>query len=132
MKRPVDFRKLGKLAAEAASDKKATDIVLLDVHKDSDVADCMLIAGAESGPQVRAIYESIREKLHEHGIKPIHQEGQGKDHWVALDYGGLMIHIFLSDVRAFYRLEKMWENSREIDWENGDATPRARGKKKKR
>jgi ribosome-associated protein len=114
----VDFRKMGKEAANAASDKKAADIILLDIRKGSDVADYLLIAGAESSPQMRAIYEGIVARLQDLGIRLLRQDGHAGDRWVALDYGGLIVHILTTEARAFYRLEQMWENSKVIAWGN--------------
>ncbi len=114
---PRDFRKVAKEAAFAASEKKAVNIVLMDVRKDSDIADYMLIAGAESTPQLRAIYEGIVAHLQDLGIRLIRQDGHAQDRWIALDYGGLLVHILTTDARAFYRLEHMWENPKVIPWD---------------
>src|SRR5258708_35113582 len=113
----LDFRKLAKEAAEAASEKKAVDILLMDIRKDSDVADYMIIAGAESTPQMRAIYEGVVARLQDLGMRLLHQDGHARgDRWIALDYGGLLVHILLTDARSFYRLEHMWENPKVITW----------------
>jgi ribosome-associated protein len=112
----VDFRKMAKLAAAAASDKKGRDILVLDVRKDSDIADYIVIAGGDSSPQVRAIYEGIVARLQDEGLRLLHQDGHAKDRWVALDYGGLLIHILLEEARQFYRLEHMWENPHTVSW----------------
>jgi ribosome-associated protein len=112
----VDFRKIAKEAAGAASEKKAVEITLLDIRKDSDVADYMLIAGAESSPQLRAIYEGVVARLQDMGVRLLRQDGHARDRWVALDYGGLLVHILLSEARAFYRLEHMWENPHPVTW----------------
>jgi ribosome-associated protein len=113
----LDFRKVAKEAALAASEKKASDILIMDVRKDSDIADYMLIAGGDSSPQVRAIYEGIVGRLQDIGVRLLRQDGHARDRWIVLDYGGLLIHILMNDVRSFYRLEHMWENARPITWE---------------
>ena len=115
----VDFRKIAKEAAAAASEKKAVDIVVLDIRKDSDVADFMIVAGAESSPQLRAIYEGVVARLQDIGIRLLRQDGHAKDRWIALDYGGLLVHILLSEARAFYRLEHMWDGPRTMVWQEG-------------
>ena len=117
--RALDFRRLAKDAARAAAEKKAIDIVVLDVRKDSDVADYMVIAGAESSPQLRAIFEGVVAHLQDRGIRLLRQDGHANGRWVALDYVGLLVHILLSEARAFYRLEHMWENPHPVAWENG-------------
>lgn len=113
-----DFRKLGRLAAIAASDKKAGELVLLDIRKESDVADYVLLAGAESSAQMKAIRASITDALEERGLRPVHQEGQATDRWMVLDYGGLVIHILMPQARQFYRLESLWEKAKRIPWES--------------
>ena len=114
----IDFRKIAKEAAFAASEKKAEDIMLLDIRKDSDVADYMVIAGAGSTPQLRAVYEGVVAHLQDIGIRLLHQDGHATGRWVALDYGGLLVHILLSDARSFYRLENMWENPKPVNWKH--------------
>src|SRR5437867_3043750 len=118
MKR-LDFRKVAREAAAAASEKKATEILIMDIRKDSDIADYMVIAGADSSPQLRAIFEGVVAHLQDRGIRLLRQDGHANGRWVALDYGGLLVHILLSEARAFYRLEHMWENPHLIAWENG-------------
>ena len=112
----IDFRKMAREAAIAASEKKAVDIVVLDIRKDSDVADYIVIAGAESTPQLRAVYEGVVAQLQDLGVHLLHQDGHANGRWIALDYGGLLVHILLSEARAFYRLEHMWENPHKITW----------------
>jgi ribosome-associated protein len=124
----VDFRRIAREAARAAAEKKAIDILLLDVRKDSDITDYMLIAGADSSPQVRAIYEGIVGRLQDQGMRVLHQDGHARDRWIAIDYGGLLVHILLTEVREFYRLEHMWENPHRVEWEDS-ARPAAKRKK---
>ena len=114
--RTLDFRKIAKEAAVAASEKKAENILIMDIRKDSDVADYMVIAGAGSSPQLRAVYEGVVAHLQDRGIRLLHQDGHAGGRWVALDYGGLLVHILLSEARAFYRLEYMWETPRAVAW----------------
>jgi ribosome-associated protein len=122
MTRIIDFRKIAREAADAAAEKQAVDIVLMDIRKDSDVADYMLIAGAESTPQMRAIYEGIVARLQDLGLGLLHQDGHARgDRWIALDYGGLLVHILLNEARSFYRLEYMWENPKPLAWEEKKA-----------
>jgi ribosome-associated protein len=116
---PTDFRKIAKVAAQAASEKKAVDILVMDIRKESDVADYMIIAGADSAPQLRAIYEGIVARLQDIGVHLLRQDGHMSDRWIALDYGGLLVHILLSSAREFYRLEQMWENGPHVvSWDD--------------
>lgn len=126
-----DYRKMAQRAARAASEKKGLDILLLDIRKESDVADFMLIVGAESSNQMRAIEDSVEQNLREAGLVPLRRDGHAKDRWVAIDYGGFLLHILLPDAREFYRLEHMWENPKQIAWEPA-LTPRPARRKKKR
>jgi ribosome-associated protein len=112
-----DFRKLARTAAAAADNKKAVDILILDVRRESDVADYLLIAGAESSAQMRALSDTVEETLLELGLKALHREGRARDRWIAFDYGGLVVHILSREARAFYRLEHLWEKAKPVEWE---------------
>jgi len=112
-----DFRKLSKIAAVAASDKKAVDIRVLDIRKESDVMDYMVIAEAQSSPQMRALADSIEQTLHAAGVRLLHRDGGARGgRWMALDYGGLVVHILMTEARAFYRLESLWERAKTVRW----------------
>ena len=111
-----DYRKLTKIAAEAVDDKKAEDVLILDVRQESDIADYMVIAGAQSSTQLTALSKTVQDTFHELGVKALHREGHAKDRWLALDYGGLVVHILLTPARSFYRLENLWENAKSVKW----------------
>jgi ribosome-associated protein len=112
----LDFRPLAKAAAEAAEDKKAENVVVLDIRKESDMADYVVIAGANSSAQMKAVRASITHVLEQKGHYPVHQEGRPTDRWMALDYGGVIIHILLPQARHFYRLESLWEKAKPVKW----------------
>lgn len=97
-----------QLIAEAASDKKASDIVFIDMKSVSLVADYFIICSGNSVPQVKAIADNIEEKLHEAGHELIHREGYREGRWVLLDYGTCVAHVFLTEEREFYHLERLW------------------------
>jgi ribosome-associated protein len=109
-------RHLACLAAQAAADKKAVDIQVLDLRSESDVTDYVMVAGAGSTPQLRAISNHVKEVLGDKGVQPLHQDGLGAERWVALDYGDLLVHILLPEARALYRLEQMWEKPKSVAW----------------
>ena len=111
-----NFLKLAKAAAHAADEKKAEDVVVLDIRKESDVADFVVIAGAESTAQMKAVRASITDTLEKQGLSPVHQEGRATDRWMALDYGGMVIHILMPHARLFYRLESLWEKAKPVKW----------------
>ena len=110
------FRQWAKTAALAADSKKAVQVVVLDVRKESDVTDYLVVAGAESSAQLRAVSQAVAEKLHQAGARLSHREGRSPARWIALDYGGLVVHILLSEARRFYRLENLWEKARRVRW----------------
>jgi ribosome-associated protein len=94
--------------ARAASEKKALDILLLDMRKIPSVSDYFLIASGTSTTQVRAITDNIVEKLKAAGERVWHTEGEREALWVLLDYGDVVAHVFLDETRRFYELEKLW------------------------
>jgi ribosome-associated protein len=110
------FRELAKAAARAAAEKKAVDLVLLDVRQESDLADYILLASADSSVQMRAVSESVSDHLAESGVRLIHREGRARDRWMALDYGGLVVHVLMAEARAFYRLDSLWEKAKPVKW----------------
>lgn len=106
-----------KLIADAASDKKAQDIVFIDMRNVSLVADYFIICSGTSVPQVKAIADNIEEKLAEAGQELIHREGYREGRWVLLDYGTCVAHIFLTEEREFYHLERLWGDAPQEQYE---------------
>jgi len=96
------------LYIKAALGKKAIDLVVLDVRKLSSIADVFIICSGRSNRQVSAIAEHIQVDLKKHGIKPLSVEGKKEGHWVLLDYGHVIIHVFYEPIRSFYDLEGLW------------------------
>ncbi|MEF9878993.1 MAG: ribosome silencing factor [Clostridia bacterium] len=90
-------------------EKKAQDIVALDVTGMTVITDCMLIANGRTTLQVKALANEVEDQLAEQGIEPIRKEGQQDGHWVVLEYATVLVHIFHTEDRAFYRLDKLWE-----------------------
>jgi ribosome-associated protein len=95
-------------AAQAAVDKKAVDLIVLDVQAVSSVTDYFLVCSGRSTPHVQTIADSIREDLKAGGIRPLHVEGTADSGWILLDYGDVLVHVFLEDTRAYYALERLW------------------------
>lgn len=92
-----------------ASDKQASDIVLLDIRGVSLIADYFVICTAGSERQTAAILRDLSQKLvEETGRKPLHTEGAADSGWVLLDYGDVIVHVFSAAQRAFYNLEQLW------------------------
>jgi ribosome-associated protein len=111
-----DYRKPAQAAAHAADSKKAVDVVVLDIRKESDVTDYMVIAGARSSAQMGALSDAVEDALGRRGMKVLHREGRPRDRWMALDYGGMVVHLLLMEARDFYRLESLWEKAKIVKW----------------
>ena len=99
---------------EAASEKKALNLIVLDVRDLTSIADVFIICSGRSNRQVNAIADSIVAKLKKHKIKPLSVEGTGEGHWVLLDYGHVVIHVFYEPVREFFDLEGLWADAKRI------------------
>jgi ribosome-associated protein len=96
---------------DAATDKKAQDIVLLDVRAISSLADYFVICSGSVERQIRAIAEGVEEVLDAVDVPPYKREGSPADGWVLLDYGDVIMHVMSTDQRAFYRLDQLWEQA---------------------
>ncbi len=104
----LDPNTLARLAVSFASDKKAEDILMMDIHDLSSIADYFVICTGTSDRQVRAVAKEIQEQLRLRGARPLHIEGMEAANWVLLDYGAVIVHIFDPATRDYYRLEKLW------------------------
>ena len=102
-------------AITAAQDRKAADVVVLDLRPADAFADYFLICTGRSSPQIKAISDSIQAALGEKGVKPAHIEGYERAGWILLDYFDFIVHIFSPDARAFYALDRLWGNAERID-----------------
>ena len=107
----ADIENLVRIAARAAADKKATDVMALYVAETLVVTDYFVIATGSNDRQVHAIADSVEDALREAGAKPIGREGERELKWVLLDYGDFVVHVFQPDERGFYRLEKLWSDA---------------------
>lgn len=103
-----DTRETALLCVRYALDKKAYDLLLLDVGAHTSLADYFLICTGRSDTQVQAIAQSVDEHLSALGRRPRTVEGLGTGHWVLIDFGDVVVHVFLESVRAFYDLERLW------------------------
>lgn len=106
---------LVRRGAEAAAEKKATDVLALDVGQTLVVTDFFLIATGSNDRQVHAIADAIEDALREAGAKPIGREGERELKWVLLDYGDFVVHVFQAAEREFYRLEKLWSDAPRLE-----------------
>jgi ribosome-associated protein len=101
---------LAQVAAQAAADKLATDIVLIDVSERLVITDVFVVATGNNERQVDAIVESVEERAHAAGHKPTRREGRRDGRWVLLDYGDVVVHVQHAEERAFYALERLWKD----------------------
>jgi ribosome-associated protein len=97
-----------RVAAQAALDKKAFQLVGLEVTELTSYADALLLCSAASDRQVAAVVDGVVASLKAAGRRPIHVEGDGRGGWVLVDYGDLIVHIFTEEKRAYYALEGLW------------------------
>ena len=97
--------------AEAAFDKKAVDLVVLDVGALTSIADFLLICTGRSDRQVQAIAQAVEGELREHGQRPLAIEGMSRGQWVLMDCGDVIVHVFYQPMRDFYDLERLWAHA---------------------
>lgn len=97
-----------------ASDKQASNIVLLDVRDSCSFADFFVICAGDSQRQVRTIYDEIERSLKNQGIVPHHREGAFDSGWLLLDYGDVIVHIFGTAERDYYKLDELWHEARPV------------------
>lgn len=110
-------KKIALLAAKALDEKKAKDIKILYVNKQTIIADYFVIAQGNSRTQVNALADEVDYKLGLEGIQPTKIEGRGQGTWVLLDYDSVLVHVFNPQSREFYNLEKLWADGEEIAFE---------------
>lgn len=104
----LDSLKLAHLAGEAASAKKAENVVVLDMRPLTIICDYFVICSAGNTVQVRAIADHIADELAKADVTPRGREGLGPARWILLDYGDVVVHVFHRDERSFYNLERLW------------------------
>ena len=107
----LDRLEKARLIVEAALEKKAEDVVALDVHGSVSFADTFVIATGSSDRHVRSIVDGIEEALRAHGEKPLGIEGTEEGRWVLIDADDAIVHVFLREVRQHYDLERLWSDA---------------------
>ncbi|MFN2341053.1 MAG: ribosome silencing factor [Halanaerobium sp.] len=110
----LSIKDIALLAADAADDKKAEDIDILDVQGLTVIADYFVICSANSDQQVRAIARAIDDKLSEKGIEPQKIAGMDDARWVLMDYADVIVHVFKKREREYYDLERLWSDAEKI------------------
>jgi ribosome-associated protein len=120
-KTKADKRKAPRLPGEiehavrAAEDKKAEDLVVLDLHKAAGFTDYFVICSGGNPRQIRAIADGVIEALAAEGARPAHVEGYDRSEWILLDYFDFIVHVFARETRVFYGLERLWGNAERVE-----------------
>ena len=107
-----------EVAIAAANEKKAQNIVVMDMQKIFPITDYFLIASGTSTTQVQAVADSIEEKMEQAGFNCLHKEGYREGRWILLDYGYFVAHVFVNEEREFYNLEQLWSSAPTQNYEN--------------
>lgn len=110
----MELDKIINVAVNALNEKKALNINAIEVGELTVIAEYFIIATATSNTHVRALADSVEEKLTEAGYEPNHIEGKATG-WILLDYNGVVIHIFTRDTRDYYNLDRMWNDGTKVD-----------------
>jgi len=119
----TDSSQKARLAANAAYDKKGEDILVLDVGDIIGIVEHFVIASAPNTRQVRTILEEVEKQITERtGEKPRALEGLSDASWVLMDYGDTVVHVFLTETRAFYGLERLWADAARVPWQGVEAS----------
>ena len=108
-------RHLAQVAATAAEEKLATDLVALDVSEQFPLSDIFVLASVGTERQISSVVESVEDALRDAGSKPLRREGERDGRWVLLDFGDLIVHVFHQEERDFYQLERLWKDCPVID-----------------
>ena len=113
--RTLDTEDAVRIAARAASEKKATDLVVLDLRNAASFTEYFLICTGASTRQVQAVSNAVEEALLKSGKRPLHIEGYSSAEWILLDYGDFIVHVFSAASRRFYDLERLWRDAPRVE-----------------
>ena len=108
-------KKMAKLAYEALDERKGEDIKVIDISNVSTIADYFIIANGTNDNQVRALVDSVEDKLAKEGFYAKQREGVGLGSWVLLDFGQIIVHVFDKENRLFYDLERIWRDGVHVE-----------------
>ncbi|WP_127131579.1 ribosome silencing factor [Georgenia sp. SYP-B2076] len=108
-------RHLAVVAARAAADKKAKEIIALDVSEQLVLTDVFLVVSGANERQVKSIVDAIEEALHKEGAKAVRKEGMTQARWILMDYGDIVVHVQHEEDREFYALERLWKDCPVVD-----------------
>jgi len=112
----MEAREMALEAAKALSEKKGTDIVLIDVENKTSLCSYFVIASASNSTQVKSLSDNVEEKLEKNlSLSPRRVDGRNDGRWTVLDYGDIIVHVFLDECRLFYHLERLWEEGAALE-----------------
>lgn len=111
----MESNKLAEIVLSALKERKAFDIVKINVSEKTSVADYFIIASARSSTQVKSLSEHVEMRVEENGYRAIRKEGLTDARWVILDFGDVIVHIFNDETRLFYHLERLWGEGEKIE-----------------
>jgi ribosome-associated protein len=114
---PLSAERKVRRAARAALDHKALDLVVLDMQGLSSVTDYFLVCSGRSTTHVKSIADTIREELRVADVRVLHGEGTAESGWMLLDYGDVLVHVFLEATRVYYALERLWGDAPSVPME---------------
>jgi ribosome-associated protein len=109
----MNSSQIASLVATIAADKKATRIVVLDLQGTSDICEHMVVCSGSNDRQTRAIAQAVEDTLKVRaGMSPLAVEGKQNGHWILLDYGGILVHVFFDYLRDYYAIESLWPKAK--------------------
>ena len=108
-------KEIAMAAVQALDSKKGVDIKVMDVVELTTLADYFVICTGSSNTQIKALSDAVEKDLQERGETVLHREGYRGGIWVLLDYGSVVVHVFNSEAREFYSLERLWQEGKEVD-----------------
>jgi ribosome-associated protein len=106
----AEARETALIAAQAAAEKLATDVSIVDVSDRLAITDAFVLASAPNERQVQSIVDGVEEQLRAHGVKPVRREGVAEGRWVLLDFVDIVVHVQHAEERAYYALERLWKD----------------------
>jgi len=112
-----DAKLMAKAAVEALEDKKGSNIKIIEIGDISPVADYFIISDGSNTSQVEAMVDSVKEKLYRMGYEPRRVEGTRDSGWVLMDYNDIVVHVFSSNDRLFYDLERVWKDGKTVSFD---------------
>lgn len=111
----ISSKEMAKIAVTALEEKKAIDLKVIDISKISTIADYFIIGEGSNRNQVQAIADEVEESLEKAGVRPKHVEGYATANWILMDYKDIIVHVFDSEHRQFFELERIWKDGVEVD-----------------